>query len=105
MCASKWQKTDVALYQRDSYVKDLQFNYTSSEKGKRVNGIFTNEGIRRMLGGKNYRAIDMVFPFVAAFIDMCCGETDSCPLTKVCSQYTELMTFSLKLLHDGQKQN
>ena len=39
----------------------------------------------------------MVFPFIAAFIDMCCGETDSCPLTKVCSQYTELMTFGLKL--------
>ena len=39
----------LALYQKDSYVKDLQFNYTSSEKGKRVNGIFTNEGDVRLL--------------------------------------------------------
>ena len=51
-----------------------------------------------MLEGKNYRAIDMFFPFVAAFIDICCEETDPCPLTKVCSQYRELlMTFSFKL--------
>ena len=87
----------LALYQKDSYVKELQFNYMSSKKGKRVNGTMTNDGIRGMLEGKIYRTIDMVFPFFAAFIDMCCEETDSCPLTKVCSQYTELMTFSLKL--------
>ena len=64
----------LALYQKDSYVKDLQFNYTSSEKGMRVNGTFTNYGIRGMLEGKNYRAIDMFFPFVVAFIDTCCGK-------------------------------
>ena len=56
----------LALYQKESYVKDMQFNYTSTEKGNRVNGIFTNDGLRGMLEAKNYRAIDMVFPFVAA---------------------------------------
>ena len=53
----------LLIYQKDSYDKDLQFNHTSSEKGKRVNGMFTNEGIRGMLEGKNYRAIDKVFLF------------------------------------------
>ena len=82
----------LALYQKESYVKDMQFNYTSTEKGNRVNGIFTNDGLRGMLEAKNYKAIDMVFPFVAAFIDRCSGDEESHPVTKVCSRYTELMT-------------
>ena len=87
----------LALYQKESYVKDMQFNYTSTEKGNRVNGIFTNDGLRGMLEAKNYKAIDMVFPFVAAFIDRCSGDEESHPLTKVCSRYTELMTWTLQI--------
>lgn len=43
-----------------------------------------------MLEGKENRALDIVFPFVLAYVDTWTGFQDDAPLTKLHVQYTEL---------------
>ena len=85
----------LACYERESYISGLTFDNSSPDISDKLDGFFTEDGIRGMLEGKDYKAVDMVFPFVGAFIDMCCGDEESCPITKISSQYTEIMTTCL----------
>lgn len=43
-----------------------------------------------MLKGKNYKNVDMVFPFLSAVIHRCNGWMGKAPLTKVHMLYSEL---------------
>jgi len=51
--------------ERDSHARGLHIDFSSNEKGPAINGISTNDGLRGMLEAKDYRTLDMVFPFIA----------------------------------------
>ena len=49
-----------------------------------------------MLEGKDYKTLDMIFPFIAAFIDRACGEVSNGPVTTVSVLYSDLVGFLLR---------
>lgn len=68
----------------------ISFHYCGSGTGSRLDGIFTETGLRGMLEGKEYDLLDEVFPFIAAYMDRVCG-IRSGRLTELCVMYTELL--------------
>ena len=89
----------LAGIERDYYAPGLHVDLSKGDKGQYLNGIYTDEGLRGMLEAKDFRAFDMVFPFIGAFIDRCCDEAHSAPVTSIFTQYTGIphwaMTYSL----------
>lgn len=73
-------------------------DFSTKEKSQQLNGLFLNNTIRGMLEGKDFKCLDMVFPFVAAYIDRVTGYQDNAPLTDICTSYTTLMQ---DLLYDN----
>ena len=74
----------------ESYVPGCHVDFSSKDGSNALNGLFTNEGICGMLEAKNYREVDYVFPFVAAFIDRVCGDRKG-TLTDLCVMYIDLV--------------
>ena len=81
----------LATIERDYFVPGLTIDFSTSEIGQQLNGLFLNQGLRGMLEGRHFKSLDMVFPFVAAFIDFCCDELEQAPLTTLLSMYSELL--------------
>ena len=52
-----------------------------------------------MLEGKDFKCLDMVFPFVSGYIDRISDYNDEVPLTEICTTYTTLMQ---DLLYDNK---
>jgi len=73
----------------------LHVDFSKTEKTSQLNGLFLREGVRGMLEGKNFRAVDMVFPFVLSFIDRILGFQGTADLTSVHTMYTEIMVTCL----------
>lgn len=86
----------LAGMQRDCNVRGFQVDFSSGEKGSGLNGMFRNDGLRGMLEAKDYRAVDMVFPFIAAFIDRCCDEVSDAPITTICTSYGDITNQALR---------
>ena len=82
--------TLLRAIERDSGVSGLHVDFSGKDASSRLNGIFLQTGLRGMLEGKDYRRLDTVFPFVAAFIDTVAG-SETGQLTKVHMLYTELL--------------
>lgn len=80
-------------YQKDSYVVGLHIDFRTGDKSRGLNGFFVSDGIRGMLEGKDYWAIDQVFPYLAVAIDRYMGNITSHPLTKIHTLYTELVQY------------
>lgn len=66
-------------------------DFSRQEYRTGINGLFLKTGVRGMLEGKDWKNIDMVFPFVAAFVDKMSGCRKGGLLTKVNVQYTEIL--------------
>ena len=81
----------LAAIERDYPAPGLHIDFSTSSAGSSLNGIFVQDGLRGMLEAKDYRALTMVFPFIGAFIDFCCDETDTCPITTICTQYADIV--------------
>lgn len=47
------------------------------------------DGLRKMLEGKDFCAVDIVFPFAAAFLDEGLGLEQQCKLTRTSVQYSD----------------
>ena len=86
----------LSAIERDYYITGLHVDFSKGEKGTNLNGLFTEDGIRGMLSAKDYHHVDMVFPFIAAFIDTCCDEVETAPLTSICTQYSDLVAWVMK---------
>lgn len=69
----------------------LHVDFAKTGKTTQLNGLFTADGLRGMLEGKDYYAVDMVFPFVAAFIDRSLGFEEKCELTRMNVLYIEII--------------
>lgn len=61
----------------------LHVNFAKREKSAQLNGLFTGDGLRGMLEGKDYYAVDMVFPFITSFIDRSLGFEGCFELTRM----------------------
>lgn len=79
----------------------LHVDFSKYGDSTQLNGLFTKDGLRGMLEGKDYRSVDMVFPFVAAFIYRCTGLEEDAPLTRINTTYSEIFN---KLLNDGPEE-
>lgn len=71
--------------------RGFRTSFGSESKGGRYNGFFKNNGVVGMLEAKDYQALDMVFPFIGAYIDRCCGEIESSPTTRIFTKYSEIV--------------
>lgn len=81
--------------QEESYVQGLNVDFSSGDSCNALNGLFTRDGICGMLEAKNYRQVDQVFPFIAAFIDRVVGDWQSVT-TGLCLSYTEITKWVLE---------
>lgn len=61
------------------------------KKSTYLSSLSTEEGIRKVLKGKEFCAADMSFPFVALFVDRGPGFGAQQELTTVSVQYTDAM--------------
>lgn len=59
--------------EKDCTTTSMHIDFSTKETSSALNGFFLESGIRGMLEGKDYRNLDYVFPFVAAFIDRVTG--------------------------------
>jgi len=75
----------------------LHVDFSKKEKSAQMNGFYLRDGVRGMLEGKNYRAVDMVFPFLAAFFDRAVGFSQDPSFTALNTMYTDIMVC---VLHD-----
>lgn len=82
--------TLLRLIERDSGIAQLHVDFSTKDMSSALNGIFLQTGLRGMLEGKDYRALDHVFPFVAAFIDNVTQSQDG-TVTKIHMAYSELI--------------
>ena len=76
--------------QMDSSTTSMKVDFSTKETSSRLNGIFLETGVRGMLEGKDYRTLDYVFPFVAAFVDRITGCKKN-GITKVHSLYSDIL--------------
>ena len=72
-------------------IPGVHVDYSKKESSVQLNGFFTHDGIKGMLEAKNYQNMDMIFPFIAAFIDRATGLEDTAMLTHVHATYSLLM--------------
>lgn len=56
-----------------------------------LNAQFVSGGLRSMPKGENYNNVNIVFPFLAGFLDQCSGWIKKDPLTEIHVLYSKLM--------------
>lgn len=76
--------------QDDCTTRSIHIDFSTKEASSALNGIFLQTGIRGMLEGKDYRNLDYVFPFVAAFVDRISGCEEG-GITAVHTLYSNLL--------------
>lgn len=54
-------------------LRGLHLNFAKNEIAAQLNGLFTEDGIRGLLEGKNHYGVDMVFPFLVSSFDRSTG--------------------------------
>ena len=79
---------------RNSPASGLRIDFSSGKDHS--NGLYGEDGsLIGMLEGKDYKSLDMVAPFIGAFVDRCCGEIAECVNTKVLVLYSEMVAMML----------
>lgn len=58
-------------------------NFAKQEKTAQLNGLFNEDSFRRIFGGKENYAVDLVFLLVTLFIDSGVRSKASCDLTQM----------------------
>ena len=84
----------LSRMEKESYIPDFTVDFASKTNPSELNGLYCKDGVTGMLEAKNYKCLDTIFPFVAAFIDRCCGEKYG-PLTSLCSLYNDIIRLCL----------
>lgn len=81
----------LSAYQKEFPIPGLQVSFSTAQKSSQLNGFFTSTGVKGMLEGKDYAAVDTVFPFIAAFLDRAIGCADNPALTTVHTLYSDIV--------------
>lgn len=53
----------------------LLFYFCKGELSLQLSGMFNNDGVHRVLKGKDYQIVYMEFPFIYPFVDEATGYT------------------------------
>lgn len=61
------------------------------DKSSKLKGLFKHIGLRGMLEGKKYWAVDMVFTFLVGSIDRAIAVVEKTPMTKLDTMYLDLI--------------
>ena len=89
--------------QRSSPAKGFRVDFSASCKGESGNGLYGDDGkLIGMLEAKDYKSVDMIFPFIGMFSDRCCGESSIAPCTNLFVEYVDLMQMTMS--YRGTKQ-
>jgi len=80
----------LSRMENESYIPDFVVDFSSKSNPTDLNGLYSKDGLIGMMEAKNYKCLDTIFPFVASFIDRCCGELSG-PLTTICSLYNDIV--------------
>lgn len=62
------------------------------EKRAQLYSFITGEGLRGILEGKDYYAVDMIFLSIASFTDKMLGLEGRCELSRLSGKYSETVT-------------
>lgn len=81
----------LATIEREGEVPGVRIDFGKVCGTSGLDGIFTKNGLKGMLEGRDYKGLDKVFPFVAAFIDRCTGHERTAPMTRVHTMYSEIV--------------
>ena len=83
--------TVLAEFQKYYVMPGVKVDFSKHEGSSQLNGIFVQDGLRGMLEGKDYRTLDMFFPFIFGYVDSWLGYAEDAPLTKIHVMYTDLV--------------
>ena len=81
----------LSEFQRYYIMPGMKVDLSKHEGSAQLNGIFLPTGLRGMVEGKDYRVLDIVFPFVFGYADIWLGSQDEAPLTRIHVFYTDLV--------------
>lgn len=56
-----------------------------------MNGVFNDKGLAGMLEDADIKKRDMISPFIGVLLDGLCGESESCRVTKVLTEYVGVL--------------
>lgn len=70
----------------------LHVVFAKSEPSSYLRGLFMKYGIRGRYEGKGYCFVDMVFPFVVAFVDRCKCHCEEHNITERNIRYSDIFT-------------
>lgn len=92
--------TFLAAYERYISTSRLYINSSGSHKtallnGFFVNGLFISTGIKGMLNGKDYRAIDIGISFLAPLLDKSLGGSNRSVLLLIHTLYSDIVNLLL----------
>ena len=73
----------LALLEKEYPATCLLVDFSKANNSTRLDGVFVEDGVRGVLEAKDYKTVDMIFPFIAAFLDRACGEVSNGPVTSV----------------------
>ena len=82
--------TLLRYFENSHLMPGTRIDFSKKEASSQLNGFYTSTGLRGMLEGKDFKALDFVFPFIFAYVDTWLGYEDSAPLTKLHVSYTSL---------------
>lgn len=84
-------KHHVSAYRKDFSVPKLQFSLSFAQESSQLNGNFTSAGMSRVVEGKEYAVVYIIFTFIAAFMDRTIGCEDFPVITKVHKMYSDIV--------------
>lgn len=68
----------------------LQIDFSKTKVWVQLNRIYMETGLRGMLREKHYQSLDMVFPFISAFVDNVSGYGEPYPMIGVHTMYSKI---------------
>ena len=83
--------TVLSVFQNEYMMPGTRVDFSKKEGSSQLNGIYMTRGLRGMLEGKDYRALDVMFPFVFGYVDCWLGTSAEASLTKIHVSYTDLV--------------
>ena len=81
----------LRYFQTHSVMPGTRIDFSKSYCSSSLNGLYPSTGLRGMLEGKDFKALDTVFPFIFAYVDTWLGQHSEAPLTSIHSRYTSLV--------------
>lgn len=76
-------------------------DFSTVDTSSKLNRLFTGTGLSGMLEGKDYLTFDMVFSFIACFIERATGLFEQAPMTSLHTMYSDLV-ISLTIYKSGE---